>query len=130
MKKKNFSIVKILLICLVVFIAIKWIIAVPVQKHYGYKELYKYMDAQGIKKENISEIKSLKDYLKGWYVFRVKLKDSPGYTLIYCYRDYKDDNKLSFEGMEYDLNGEFKSFNVKESEKFKYPPLPADLQKN
>ena len=61
MKKKKFSIVKILLLCLVVFIAGKWIIAVPVQRHYGYKKLYKYMEVQGIKKDNIKEITSFKN---------------------------------------------------------------------
>ena len=125
MKKKKFSIVKILLICLVVFVAIKWIIAVPVQRHYGYKKLYKYMEVQGIKKENIKEIKSYKDYLEGSYDYDVKLKDPAGYTIYYI---YTLDKEIMVYSIEYNLNGKYKSLDVNEREKFKYPPLPFDWE--
>lgn len=125
MNKKKFSIVKILLICLVVFIASKWIIAVPVQRHYGYKKLYKYMDVQGIKKENIADIKVFKDYLKDTHVYKVKLNDPKGYTITY---DYNHSGDIMIYSIEYDLNGEFKSLDVKERENFKYPPLPINWE--
>ena len=122
MKKKKFSIVKMLLICLVVFVAIKWIIAVPVQRHYGYKKLYKYMEVQGIKKDNIKEITSFKDYLEGSYDYKVKLKDPEGYSINYIYTHYK-------EIMVYSI-GKYKSLDVNERKKFKYPPLPFDWEDN
>ncbi|MCI5999958.1 MAG: DUF3139 domain-containing protein [Finegoldia magna] len=125
MKKKKFSIIKILLLCLVVFIAGKWIIAVPVQRHYGYKKLYKYMEVQGIKKDNIKEIESFKDYLKDTYVYEVKLKDPPGYTITYDYTHFKE---IMVYSIDYNLNGKFKALDVSEREKFKYPPLPFDWE--
>ena len=125
MKKKKFSIVKILLICLVVFIAGKWIIAVPVQRHYGYKKLYKYMEVQGIKKDNIEDIETFKDYLKDTYVYEVKLKDPPGYTITYDYTHFKE---IMVYSIDYNLNGKFKALDVREREKFKYPPLPFDWE--
>ena len=125
MKKKKFSIVKILLICLVVFIAGKWIIAVPVQRHYGYKKLYKYMEVQGIKKDNIKEITSFKNYLDGSYNYKVKLKDPEGYSINYIYTHYKE---IMVYSIEYNLNGKYKSLDVNERKKFKYPPLPFDWE--
>ena len=125
MKKKKFSIVKILLLCLVVFIAGKWIIAVPVQRHYGYKKLYKYMEVQGIKKDNIKEITSFKNYLDGSYDYKVKLKDPEGYSINYIYTHYKE---IMVYSIEYNLNGKYKSLDVNEIKKFKYPPLPFDWE--
>ena len=125
MKKKKFSIVKILLICLVVFIAGKWIIAVPVQRHYGYKKLYKYMEVQGIKKDNIKEITSFKNYPDGSYNYKVKLKDPEGYSINYIYTHYKE---IMVYSIEYNLNGKYKSLDVNERKKFKYPPLPFDWE--
>ena len=125
MKKKKFSIVKILLLCLVVFIAGKWIIAVPVQRHYGYKKLYKYMEVQGIKKDNIKEITSFKNYLDGSYDYKVKLKDPEGYSINYIYTHYKE---IMVYSIEYNLNVKYKSLDVNERKKFKYPPLPFDWE--
>lgn len=125
MKKKKFSIIKILLLCLVVFVAIKWIIAVPVQRHYGYKKLYKYMEVQGIKKDNIKEITSFKDYLEGSYDYKVELKDPEGYSINYI---YTYDKEIMVYSIEYNLNGKFKSLDVNERKKFKYPPLPFDWE--
>ena len=125
MKKKKFSIVKILLLCLVVFIAGKWIIAVPVQRHYGYKKLYKYMEVQGIKKDNIKEITSFKNYLDGSYNYKVKLNDPEGYSINYIYTHYKE---IMVYSIEYNLNGKYKSLDVNERKKFKYPPLPFDWE--
>ena len=125
MKKKKFSIVKILLLCLVVFIAGKWIIAVPAQRHYGYKKLYKYMEVQGIKKDNIKEITSFKNYLDGSYDYKVKLKDPEGYSINYIYTHYKE---IMVYSIEYNLNGKYKSLDVNERKKFKYPPLPFDWE--
>ena len=101
MKKKKFSIVKILLICLVVFIAGKWIIAVPVQRHYGYKKLYRYMEVQGIKEDNIKEIKAIKDYMKGNQVYRVQIKDPADFTLIYIYDDYSNRGKIRLDAIDF-----------------------------
>ncbi|MCI6000568.1 MAG: DUF3139 domain-containing protein [Finegoldia magna] len=125
MKKKKFSIVKILLICLVVFIAAKSIIAIPVQRHYGYKKLYKYMEVQGIKKENIEDIKTSKNYLKDTYDYEVKLKDPSGYTINYIYTHFKE---IMVYSIEYNLNGKYKSLDIDEKSKFKYPPLPFDWE--
>ncbi|MCC2718101.1 DUF3139 domain-containing protein [Finegoldia magna] len=112
-------------ICLVVFIAGKWIIAVPVQRHYGYKKLYKYMEVQGIKKDNIKEITSFKNYLDGSYNYKVKLKDPEGYSINYIYTHYKE---IMVYSIEYNLNGKYKSLDVNERKKFKYPPLPFDWE--
>ncbi|MSB11214.1 DUF3139 domain-containing protein [Finegoldia sp. BIOML-A1] len=128
MKKKKFSIVKILLICLVVFIAGKWIIAVPVQRHYGYKKLYKYMEVQGIKKDNIKEIKAIKDYMKGNQVYRVQIKDPADYTLVYIYDDYPNPGKIELSSIEFQSKDDFKSLSSEEMQKFKYPPLDDDWE--
>ena len=128
MKKKKFSIVKILLICLVVFIAGKWIIAVPVQRHYGYKKLYKYMEVQGIKKDNIKEIKAIKDYIKGNQVYRVQIKDPADYTLVYIYDDYPNPGKIELSSIEFQSKDDFKSLSSEEMQKFKYPPLDDDWE--
>ena len=128
MKKKMFSIVKILLICLVVFVGIKWIIAVPVQRHYGYKKLYKYMEVQGIKKDNIKEIKAIKDYMKGNQVYRVKIKDPADYTLVYIYDDYPNPGKIELSSIEFQSKDDFKSLSSEEMQKFKYPPLDDDWE--
>lgn len=128
MKKKKFSIVKILLLCLVVFIAGKWIIAVPVQRHYGYKKLYKYMEVQGIKKDNIKEIKAIKDYIKGNQVYRVQIKDPAGFTLVYTYDDYPNPGKMSLDSIEFQSKDDYKSLSPKERQKFKYPPLDDDWE--
>ena len=125
MKKKKFSIFKILLICFVVFVAIKLIIAVPVQRHYGYEKLYKYMEVQGIKKNNIKEITSFKNYLDGSYDYKVKLKDPEGYSINYIYTHFKE---IMVYSIEYNLNGKYKSLDVNERKKFKYPPLPFDWE--
>ncbi|MDU7032837.1 DUF3139 domain-containing protein [Finegoldia magna] len=128
MKKKMFSIVKILLICLVVFVAIKWIIAVPVQRHYGYKKLYKYMEVQGIKKDNIKEIKAIKDYIKGNQVYRVQIKDPADFTLVYIYDDYPNPGKMELSSIEFQSKDDFKSLSSEEMQKFKYPPLDDDWE--
>ena len=128
MKKKMFSIVKILLICLVVFVGIKWIIAVPVQRHYGYKKLYRYMDAQGIKEDNIKEIKAIKDYMKGNQVYRVQIKDPADYTLVYIYDDYPNPGKIELSSIEFQSKDDFKSLSSEEMQKFKYPPLDDDWE--
>ena len=128
MKKKMFSIVKILLICLVVFVGIKWIIAVPVQRHYGYKKLYKYMEVQGIKKDNIKEIKAIKDYMKGNQVYRVQIKDPADYTLVYIYDDYPNPGKIVLSSIEFQSKDDFKSLSSEEMQKFKYPPLDDDWE--
>ncbi|MDU3125252.1 MAG: DUF3139 domain-containing protein [Finegoldia magna] len=128
MKKKKFSIVKILLLCLVVFIAGKWIIAVPVQRHYGYKKLYKYMEVQGIKKDNIKEIKAIKDYMKGNQVYRVQIKDPADYTLVYIYDDYPNPGKIELSSIEFQSKDDFKSLSSEEMQKFKYPPLDDDWE--
>ncbi|MDU2500832.1 DUF3139 domain-containing protein [Finegoldia magna] len=128
MKKKKFSIVKILLICLVVFIAGKWIIAVPVQRHYGYKKLYKYMEVQGIKKDNIKEIKAIKDYMKGNQVYRVQIKDPADFTLIYIYDDYSNRGKIRLDAIDFQSKDDFKSLSSEEMQKFKYPPLDDDWE--
>ena len=128
MKKKKFSIVKILLICLVAFVAIKWIIAVPVQRHYGYKKLYRYMDAQGIKEDNIKEIKAIKDYMKGNQVYRVQIKDPADFTLIYIYDDYSNRGKIRLDAIDFQSKDDFKSLSPKERQKFKYPPLDDDWE--
>ena len=117
MKKKMFSIVKILLICLVVFVGIKWIIAVPVQRHYGYKKLYKYMEVQGIKKDNIKEIKAIKDYMKGNQVYRVQIKDPADYTLVYIYDDYPNPGKIELSSIEFQSKDDFKSLSSEEMQK-------------
>lgn len=127
MKKKKFSIIKILLLCLVVFIAGKWIIAVPVQRHYGNKKLYKYMDAQGIKKDNIKDITVFKDYLEDSQSYKVTLKNPEGYSINY---DYTHSGDIMIYSIEYNLNGKYKSLDVDERAKFKYPPLPFDWEKN
>lgn len=123
MKRKVFIIIKILLLCLVVFIAGKWIIAVPVQRHYGYKKLYKYMDVQGIKKDNIKEIKAIKDYLKGNQVYRVQIKEPANFTLVYIYDDYPNPNKIRLDSIEFQSKDEYKCLSPEERQKFKYPPL-------
>lgn len=128
MKKKKFSIVKILLICLVAFVAIKWIIAVPVQRHYGYKKLYKYMEVQGIKKDNIKEIKAIKDYMKGNQVYRVQIKDPADFTLIYIYDDYSNRGKIRLDAIDFQSKDDFKSLSPEEMQKFKYPPLDDDWE--
>ena len=128
MKKKKFSIVKILLICLVAFVAIKWIIAVPVQRHYGYKKLYRYMEVQGIKKDNIKEIKAIKDYMKGNQVYRVQIKDPADYTLVYIYDDYPNPGKIELSSIEFQSKDDFKSLSSEEMQKFKYPPLDDDWE--
>ncbi|MDD6906218.1 MAG: DUF3139 domain-containing protein [Finegoldia magna] len=120
--------VKILLICLVIFIAAKWIIAVPVQRHYGYKKLYRYMEVQGIKKDNIKEIKAIKDYIKGNQVYRVQIKDPADFTLVYIYDDYSNPDKIRLDSIEFQSKDDFKSLSPKERQNFKYPPLDDDWE--
>ena len=128
MKKKKFSIVKILLICLVAFVAIKWIIAVPVQRHYGYKKLYRYMEVQGIKEDNIKEIKAIKDYMKGNQVYRVQIKDPADFTLIYIYDDYSNRGKIRLDAIDFQSKDDYKSLSPEEMQKFKYHHLDDDWE--
>ncbi len=131
MKKKMFLLLKILLGCLAIFLIAKWIIAVPVQRHYGYQKLYKYMDAQGIKRDDVKDIKASKDYLKGWYDFKVELKDFPNHTIFYTYTRYKDgEDHMVMSSIEYEKGDEYHAFDPDEVENFKYPPLPKDWENN
>lgn len=77
------------------------------------------------KKDNIKEIETFKDYLKDTYVYEVKLKDPPGYTITYDYTHFKE---IMVYSIDYNLNGKFKALDVREREKFKYPPLPFDWE--
>ncbi len=131
MKKKMFLVFKILLVYLAIFLIAKWIIAVPVQRHYGYQKLYKYMDAQGIKRDDIKDIKASKDYLKGAYLFKVELKDFPYHNIFYVYTRYNDGtDKIFMDGIQYEKGDEYHSFDPDEVENFKYPPLPYDWENN
>ena len=75
------------------------------------------------KKNNIKEITSFKNYLDGSYDYKVKLKDPEGYSINYIYTHYKE---IMVYSIEYNLNGKYKSLDVNERKKFKYPPLPFD----
>ncbi|MFR4778551.1 MAG: DUF3139 domain-containing protein, partial [Finegoldia magna] len=91
-------------------------------------KLYKYMEVQGIKKDNIKEIKAIKDYMKGNQVYRVQIKDPADYTLVYIYDDYPNPGKIELSSIEFQSKDDFKSLSSEEMQKFKYPPLDDDWE--
>ncbi len=63
-----------------------WIIYSPVQKHFAEQEMYKYMQKQGIKKENIESKRFTTGLLNTDYYIIVRLKDDPNFEYEYLYQ--------------------------------------------
>lgn len=80
------------------------------------------------KKDNIKEIKAIKDYIKGNQVYRVQIKDPAGFTLVYIYDDYPNPGKMRLDSIEFQSKDDYKSLSPEERQKFKYPPLEDDWE--
>lgn len=104
----------------------------PFQKKMAMIKFYKYIEIQGINKNNIEIMESYKDYKMGGYEIRVIYKDEePRIIYYYHYDIIKRDNngkilinnmnlEISCRGYNYSIN---KEWNKKNGLKVKYPPL-------
>ena len=80
LKKRIF----LLLIC--TFMAGTWVLFYPVQFHFAEQEMYKYMQKQGIKKENIESKNYTTGLLNTDYYLTIRLKDDPNFEYEYLYQ--------------------------------------------
>ena len=114
------------------FIGLILIYVYPIQRALAMNKFYKYIEIQGIDKNNIEIMENYKDYKMGGYIIKVIYKDEePRIIYYYHYDIIKRDNngkiiinnmnlEISCRGYDYSIN---KEWNIKNGLKVKYPPL-------
>lgn len=119
---------KSIMIIICILLAVWWIITYPVQQHFAEKGMYRYMQEQGIKKENIKSKRIFKNHLFGGYVLEVRLKDDPKFEYRYEYRpedEVFNVKQCKFRLTAYDENGDYYELGKKNVPK--YLPFDDDL---
>ena len=119
MSKKRISIT---IVCL--WIITWWIIDYPVQGNFAEKEIYKYMQKQGITEKNIKSEISFKNELFDGYCIEIRLKDDAKFEYRYEYLPRKgllNFKQYKIELTVYDDNGD--CYEVGNKKIPKYLPL-------
>lgn len=77
---------KIIIGIICVCIVAVWVVYYPIQKYFAEQEMYKYMQKQGIKRENIENKKFTTGLLNTDYYITVRLKDDLNFEYEYLYQ--------------------------------------------
>lgn len=117
---------RIIITIICIFLTTWYLINFPVQKHLAEKEMYKYMQKQGIKKANIKSKEISRAYIHDGYWIIIRLEDDPNFKYEYLHRPTKGLFKYKFRLSVYDdeTGGEY---GVGDKNIPKYLPLGDDL---